>query len=235
MTAIIDIIIVFFLIVGALVGFKRGVIKSAAMFVGAIVAILFAFVLKNPLASLFYEFFPFFNFGGIFEGLTVLNIVLYEAIAFVIVYAILLTILQIVIHVTGFIEKILNFTIVLGIPSKLLGALFGVFESFIFIFIGLFLLAQIPSTTEFVQQGKLPNAIMTSSPVLSSLTKDYYDSFKDILSIKDKNMNNKNEYNLECLDIMLKHKIVKKNAVEYLIKNGKLTIDGAEEVLKKYE
>ena len=48
-------------------------------------------------------------------------------------------------------------------------------------------------------------------------------------------MNNKSEYNLECLDIMLRHKIVKKNAVEYLIKNGKLTIDGAEEVLKKYE
>ena len=47
MTAIIDIIIVFFLIVGALVGFKRGVIKSAAMFIGAIVAILFAFVFST--------------------------------------------------------------------------------------------------------------------------------------------------------------------------------------------
>ena len=235
MTAIIDIIILMFLAIGAIVGFKRGVIQSAVMFAGAIFCIILAYALKNPIASIFYEFLPFFNFGGIFEGLTVLNLVLYEVLAFIIVYVILLVILQIIIKISGVIEKILKFTIVLGIPSKLLGALFGIFESFLFVFIGLFVLSQIPATTEFIQQGKLPNAIMTSSPVLSDLTKEYYNSFKDIISIKDTNIHNKKEYNLKTLEIMLKHHIVKKEAVENLIDRGKLNIEGAEEVLKKYE
>ena len=234
MTATIDIIIIITLVIGALVGFKRGLIKSAVMFLGAIIAILLAYTLKNPVASILYQICPFFNFTGIFEGLTVLNIILYEAIAFILVYAVLLCILQLIIKISGIFEKILTFTIVLGIPSKLLGALFGLIESYLFIFIGLFLLSQIPSTSEFIQQGNLSNTIMTSSPVLSTMTQEYYNSFKEVISIKDQNIKNKETYNEECLDILLKHGIVEKDSVEKLIESGKLKIQKAYKVLSKY-
>lgn len=234
MTNIIDIILILILLIGAVAGFKRGVIKSATMFIGSIIVIFLAFSLKNPISKVLYTYLPFFNFAGDFEGLTTLNILIYEAISFVLVYILLMAILQVIIKITGLFEKILNFTIILGIPSKLLGAVFGFFEAYLFAFVAIFLLSQIPYTNTFITNSNIALTINTSSPVLSDITKKYYDSFTEIISIKDQNMHDKNEYNLKCLDILLKYDIVDKASVEKLLDNGKLVIKDADSVLNKY-
>lgn len=231
----IDIIIVLILLMGAVIGFKRGVIKSAVTFIGAIVVIILAFYLKNPLSKLMYTYLPFFNFVGDFEGITVLNIVIYEALAFVIVYVILMSILQILIGVTGVIEKVLNFTIVLGIPSKLLGALFGFFETYLFVFVALFLLSQIPVTNAYMKDSFVADKIANSSPILSGISENYYRAFEEILGINDQNIHDKNEYNRQSLDILLKYDIVDVDSARDLIDSGKLSIDNAEGILNKYE
>ncbi len=231
----IDIIIVLILLMGAVVGFKRGVIKSAVTFIGAIVVIILAFYLKNPVSKLMYTYLPFFNFAGDFEGLTVLNIVIYEALAFVIVYVILMSILQILISVTGVIEKVLNFTIVLGIPSKLLGALFGFFETYLFVFVALFLLSQIPVTNAYIKDSFVADKIANSSPILSGISENYYKAFEEIISIKDQNIHDKNEYNRQSLDILLKYDIVDVDSARDLIESGKMPIENAEGILDKYE
>lgn len=223
MTSIVDSIIILFLLMGAVVGFKRGVIKSATMFVGAIVVLILSFWLKNPVSKILYSVCPFFNFSGDFEGLTVLNIIIYEAIAFILVYIVLMSVLQIVIKITGGIEKILDFTIILGIPSKLLGALFGFLESYLFVFIALFLLSMLPTTNELILESRLGGVITESSPGLSNLTEESVAAVKEIISIKDQNIHNKKEYNKKCLDILLKYDIVKQEAVDELIEKGKLT------------
>lgn len=234
MSAMIDIILVLILFVGAIVGFKRGVIKSAVTFIGAIVVIVLAFSLKNPISKLLYSFLPFFNFAGDFEGLTTLNIIIYEAIAFVLVYVILMAILQILIKITGVFEHILNFTIILGIPSKLLGAVFGFFEAYLFVFVALFLLNQLPATNAFVSESAFASTITSSSPILSDITSSYYDAFEEILSIKDQNMADKEEYNRKCLDILLKYGILDINSAEDLLDRGKLVIPNADSILDKY-
>ena len=231
----IDIIIVLILLMGAVVGFKRGVIKSAVTFIGAIVVIILAFYLKNPVSKLMYTYLPFFNFAGDFEGLTVLNIVIYEALAFVIVYVILMSILQILISVTGVIEKVLNFTIVLGIPSKLLGALFGFFETYLFVFVALFLISQIPVTNAYIKDSFVADKIANSSPILSGISENYYKAFEEIISIKDQNIHDKNEYNRQSLDILLKYDIVDVDSARDLIESGKMPIENAEGILDKYE
>ena len=218
MTSIVDSIIILFLLMGAVVGFKRGVIKSATMFVGAIVVLILSFWLKNPVSKILYSVCPFFNFAGDFEGLTI-----YEAIAFILVYIVLMSVLQIVIKITGGIEKILDFTIILGIPSKLLGALFGFLESYLFVFIALFLLSMLPTTNELILESRLGGVITESSPGLSNLTEESLAAVKEIISIKDQNIHNKKEYNKKCLDILLKYDIVKQEAVDELIEKGKLT------------
>ena len=234
MSALIDIILVLILFAGAIVGFKRGVIKSAVTFIGAIVVIVLAFSLKNPISKLLYSFLPFFNFAGDFEGLTTLNIIIYEAIAFVLVYVILMAILQILIKITGVFEHILNFTIILGIPSKLLGAVFGFFEAYLFVFVALFLLNQLPATNAFVSESAFASTITSSSPILSDITSSYYDAFEEILSIKDQNMADKEEYNRKCLDILLKYGILDINSAEDLLDRRKLVIPNADSILDKY-
>lgn len=231
----IDVIIVLVLLMGAVIGFKRGVIKSAVTFIGAIIVIVLAFYLKNPLSKLMYTYLPFFNFAGDFEGLTVLNIVIYEALAFVIVYVLLMSILQILIAVTGVIEKVLNFTIVLGIPSKLLGALFGFFETYLFVFVALFLLSQIPATNAYMKESFVAEKIANSSPILSDISENYFKAFEEIISIKDQNIYDKEEYNRQSLDILLKYNIVDANSARDLIDSGKLSIENADSILEKYE
>ena len=219
---------------GAIVGFKRGVIKSATMFIGAIIVIVLAYSLKNPVSKILYSFLPFFNFAGDFAGLTTLNIIIYEAIAFVLVYVLLMAILQIIIKITGVFETILNFTIILGIPSKLLGAVFGFFEAYLFLFVAIFLLNQIPATNEIVTESTFASKIASSSPILSDITSSYYDAFEEIISIKDQNRNDKEEYNRKCLDILLKYGIVDISSAEELIQSGKLQISNADEILDNY-
>ena len=234
MSAIIDIILILVLVMGAIIGFKRGVIKSATMFIGAIIVIVLAYSLKNPVSKILYSFLPFFNFAGDFAGLTTLNIIIYEAIAFVLVYVLLMAVLQIIIKITGVFETILNFTIILGIPSKLLGAVFGFFEAYLFLFVAIFLLNQIPATNEIVTESTFVSKIASSSPILSDITSSYYDAFEEIISIKDKNKNDKEEYNRKCLDILLKYGIVDISSAEELINNGKLQISNADEILDNY-
>lgn len=236
MFSIVDAIIILFLLMGAAIGFKRGVIQSATMFLGIIIVIIVAYYLKNPLSELMYTYLPFFKFSGALEGVSVLNILIYEGIAFVIVFLILTALLNVLIKVTGIVEKILKFTIILGIPSKILGAIFGVFEQFVYIFVILFLLSKVTITTDYIMESKFATKILNSTPVLSNVVESSYQSFENIYSLKDKyqNVEDKNEYNKEALDILLKYDIIKKDSAQKLIDNGKLKIDGVETVINKY-
>ena len=145
-----------------------------------------------------------------------------------------MAILQIIIKITGVFETILNFTIILGIPSKLLGAVFGFFEAYLFLSVAIFLLNQIPAPNEIVTESTFASKIASSSPILSDITSSYYDAFEEIISIKDQNRNDKEEYNRKCLDILLKYGIVDISSAEELIQSGKLQISNADEILDNY-
>ena len=182
---IVDAIIILCLLCGAALGFKRGVIQSATMFVGIIIVIILSYYLKNPLSKFMYTVFPFFEFSGALQGVTVLNILIYEAIAFLIIFILLNVILQVAIKATGLLEKILKFTIVLGIPSKILGAIFGLLEQFIYVFVFLFLLSRISFTAPYVMESKLANGILDKTPVISGVVESSYQSFEEIYSFKE--------------------------------------------------
>ncbi len=228
-----DVIIILFLLMGMVVGFKRGVFKSAVMFIGTILVLIIAFYLKNPLSRLMYTYLPFFN---IWNGVKIFNIFLYEAIAFLIVYVVLMSVLQILIKVTGIFEKILKFTIVLGIPSKILGAIFGLFESYVFIFLLLFVGSRLSFLTPMINESNVADFVMTKSPIISNITNDYYLAFEEIYSLKEKydNTNNKDEYNKEALEILLKYKLITSDSASKLVEKGKLDFEGAKEIIESY-
>ena len=139
---ILDAIIILFLLSGAVLGFKKGAIKSLVTLLGTIIVVVVAYYLKNPVANIIFDYVPFLNFAGSWEGLSTLNILLYEAIAYVIVFVVLWTVLSLIIKLSGIIEKILNATIILGIPSKIIGAVLGFVEALVFGFLILFVLLQ---------------------------------------------------------------------------------------------
>ena len=117
--SIVDSILILFWLLGVVLGFKKGLIKSLVALVGLIAVVIIAYYLKNPLASYLFKYVPFLNFSGSWQGLVTLNILLYEVISYIIVFVLLSSILAILIKISGILEKILNATIILGIPSNL--------------------------------------------------------------------------------------------------------------------
>lgn len=234
---IIDIGIILIIIMGGIVGFKRGFFNQLVSSIGFFVIVVLSFLLKNPLSVFLYEHLPFFKFGGIIKGVTVLNIFLYEIIAFIIILSILTVVLKVLISVTNIFENIIKFTIVLTPISKIGGLIIGIIESYFWAFLGLYIISlPIINVPEF-NKSKFKDPILEHTPILSSVTEKSMNVINDFSSIKDKykNTNNPNEFNKETLDLFLKYDVVTVDSIELLVSKDKLVISNIDEVLDKYK
>lgn len=236
MINILDVIILFIILFSAVIGMKKGAIKSAVSFIGIILCVIIAYALKNTLANILISYLPFFDFGGVFKGVSVLNILIYEAIAFLIIFSILQMILKLIIHFTSILEGLLKATIILGIPSKILGFILGLLEGYIYAFIVLFILSMFSFSIELTQTSKFNSAILNNTPILTNFAKDSYESISEIYSLKEtyNNIEDKTEYNNVSIEILLKHNVVTIDTVEKLVKKDKLDITNLEQLKDKY-
>lgn len=235
--SIVDLVIIIIILFGAIIGFKRGFTRSLVSAIGFIIIAILAFTLKNPISVFFYENLPFFKFGGIIKGVTVLNIAVYELLAFIAVFAILSIVLKVLMLATSIFEKVLNATIILGIPSKLAGAVVGALENFVIVFIVLYVLSLPLFSFNFLNESKMKDKILNNTPVLSSVVDNSMSVINEFASIKEKyNDNNRNaeEFNKEVLDLFLKYDVVKVSSIDKLVEKGKLQINNIEGVLLKY-
>ena len=182
---ILDAVIIIFLIVGILAGFKRGFIKQCVLLLGVVVITVLSYNLRVPVSTFLYKHLPFFSFGGIIKGVSVLNILLYEVIAFLVVFSILYLILRILLKISGLIEGILKATIILGFFSKIAGGIVGFIEAYIITFILLFIFSQPFIKVTGIEDSKLCDRILYHTPVMTSAVSKteiiffiYYVSYK---------------------------------------------------------
>lgn len=217
---IIDVIIILMILCAGVVGFKRGFFNQLVMTVGLLLVYIISFKLKNPIANWMSLNLPFFNLGG----LTSLNIVLYQAIAFVIVFSVVMIIFRIILKLTGLIEKILKFTIILGIPSKILGLILGLVEGYIIMFIAVFIISQPFVNLDIINESKYREPILNSSPLLSNVVSSTNDAIKDIYKVQKNYLDSKNsdEYNEEVIRILLQYDVVSNDYIDRLEESGKL-------------
>lgn len=233
--SLIDALIIIIVIICGIIGFKRGLIHSVASFVGTILVVILSFLLKNVVSIILYENLPFLNFSGFFKNVSVINILFYEVIAFLIVFTVLSIVLKLIIKVSKIIEKILKATIILGIPSKIGGLIVGMIEGYIISFVLLYVLSLSIFNIKELSNSTFRDTILNHTPVLSSVNKDSLVLLKDFEQLKkDYDGKSANEFNLESLDLFLKYKIVSVESVDKLIEKGKLKINNVNEVLDKY-
>lgn len=238
MLNIFDVGIILLLIMFLIVGFKNGVIREAFALIGIIAVFIFSFVFKGLLGNLMCIILPFFKLSGVIEGFSVINILIYQIIAFMLVFAILLTIYEIFLKISKFIQKLVNLTIILILPSKLLGAVVSLIKGVIVLF-AVFIVLMIPlKNSELFTGSTMVNQILYKTPILSQSSNNYINTVEEIYNLAEKVSNKKistNDANLELLDMMLKHKIVNKSTVESLVKLHKLDdVNNIETVLQKY-
>ena len=220
---IVDILIIIFLALGFLIGFKRGMVREIVSLVGLIIITILAFILKNPISVLLYKTFPFFNFDYIIKGASVLNVLLYEIIAFLVVFIILFIILKILLKISKLLDRILKMTIILNLPSRIIGGIVGVVKNYLITFVVLFIIS-LPAFSIDIGETKIGDFILNETPILTDInhkTIKVYDEFEKL--VEDyKNKDNKEEFNQEALDLLIKYKTITKDNAKDLIESGKL-------------
>ncbi len=221
-----DIIIIIAILLGAVAGFKAGVIKKTVDFLGMFIIVILAFYLKNGLSVIMYENLPFFNFGGFIKGIESINILLYELLAFLVVFLALLFILKVVLIVTGLIEKILKATVILSIPSKILGIVVGAIEMYAYVFLVLVILTLPIFKLPYVRESKLADFMLNNTPILSGVSEemiDIYSSVYDIVDGRDAKTNE--EINEEVLRLLIDKEVITKESARKLVEQNKVHIN----------
>lgn len=230
------VLVISLLIIYAFKGFKEGAIVEFVNLVGACLVLAGAFIFKSSVSEILYTYLPFLNFNGLFKGLTILNIILYELIAFCFLAGIFMLLYSVILRATKIFDKLVKATIVLALPLKIVGILIGFVEGVIVTFAILFVLNQISYTREYIEQSNAAQNILENTPLLSDASKPFSESVNEIYNIAEqyKDNNNKNEANLKSLNILLKYRILNPDTAKKLQVSGKLKIDGADKVIEGY-
>lgn len=220
-----DIVILIALVLGALAGFKAGVIKKTADFLGMFIIVILAFYLKNDLSVLMYENLPFLSLGWLIKGVEALNVLIYEILAFIIVFLALLFILKIILRITGLIEKILKATVILSIPSKLLGIVVGLIESYVYVFLALVVLTLPIFKLPYIRESNIGNFVLNNTPILTGISEEMVDIYGNVYEIVSERDNKTNEeLNEEIITFLIDKKVLTKESAKKLVEQNKIHI-----------
>lgn len=237
--SIIDIGIILFILCFIIVSAKQGLIKSAVSLAGFVVIFVIAYTFKEQIGNFLCKYLPFFEFSGNLKGLVSLNILMYQLVGFFMICTVLFAIYSVIMTISGWLQKLVNMTILLKLPSAIGGGIVGLVEGYLFAFI-ILLLAMIPmQTTKYFKDSVVAKFILYETPIVSESTSDITNSVTEIYTLAEKVANKKidiNEANLKSIDIMIRHKIITPHTVEQLIVLDKLKeVKDIELVLNRYE
>ena len=235
---ILDIVLLISFICFLIAGFKRGVIKEVVSLVGIIAVFFLSFSLKGFIGNFLCYILPFFKFTGSIKGLVTINILLYQVIAFLIMYFLLIGIYHLCVRISKIVQKVVNMTIILVLPSKILGGIVSLLKGYMIIY-AILLLIMVPfGSNKMISESTILNGMIYNTPILSGYVDSFIQPVKETYDLGKKVSKSEisiNDANLKSLDIMLKYRVVSKSTVERLIDMKKLNnIEGIEKILAKY-
>lgn len=194
---ILSLIILIFIAMGVIVGAKRGFTYQLIKMIGTILIIIIAYLFKDMFAHFLANNLNFINLDKN------ISIIIYKFISFTLLFMILKFILILLLKVSKVFEHILNATIILGIPSKILGGVLGFIEYYIYAFIILLILC-LPIFKIDINKSKVASYILKDTPVISKkINGEFITELKDIF-------NSKNIKESDYKEILEKYNIIKK-------------------------
>lgn len=221
---VLDLIIIFIFMLGMYLGFKQGFLKGILSLVGISIIVFLSFLFRDNLADIMLKILPFFKFSGVYKGITSLNILIYEGLAFLLIFMFLFGFLAIILKVSGLIQKIIDISVVLTLPSKILSILVGFVNALVIVFIMLFVMLNINPARKYVYGSYISKVIMERTFLLSKATSNNYLAYEEVNHVVKscKKNHNNNVCNTEVANILIKYDIISKDDVEELILIRKL-------------
>lgn len=231
-----DVGIIMLCIMFFIVGVKSGFIKELSSLIGTIIVFVIAYSLKGTVGNIMCLSLPFFRFTGSLEGISAINILLYQVLAFILLFALLLVIYTIIMGISNVLQKLVDMTIILIPISKILGGVVSLIKGYIILFV-VFLFLMIPLGSQPVfRESKLVNNLLYKTPFLSNEVEDVINAEEDVASLiskVSKKKINSHDANISAIKIMLKYKICDKGIIKDLVYKNKLyNAEGIEKELE---
>lgn len=231
---IFDIVIILLILLSGVTGLKQGLLKSGINLIGTILIYIIAFKMKDSIGLFLCKVCPFFKFNGYIT----LNILVYQLIAFVLIASILFSIFAIILKLTGIVQKLVDLTVILTIPSKIGGFIIGLLEGYVVMFIIILILSVPLRNVELFSESKLVDKMLNNTPILSSSLDGVGDVIFNVFHITSEVKEGENENTKVNMDIMktyLDYKVITKEDAIDLIDTGKLnSINGIKEFVNNY-
>lgn len=169
---VIDYGIIFIIVISALLGMRSGVIKGFVSLVMVLMSTILAYQFKDILANYLIDIMPFYNFAGLYENITSISVLFFNGVSFMILFIIIYSVLNIALVIAGFIDKLINMTVVLALPNKLLGAGVGFIQGTLISFVSVLILAQMPHTHIYVIESTYGYQLLNKMPVVNVIASD---------------------------------------------------------------
>lgn len=231
---IFDIVIILLILLSGVTGLKQGLLKSGINLIGTILIYIIAFKMKDSIGLFLCKVCPFFKFNGYIT----LNILVYQLIAFVLIASILFSIFAIILKLTGIVQKLVDLTVILTIPSKIGGFIVGLLEGYVVMFIIILILSVPLRNVELFSESTLVDKMLNNTPILSSSLDGVGDVIFNVFHITSEVKEGENENTKVNMDIMktyLDYKVITKEDAIDLIDTGKLnSINGIKEFVNNY-
>lgn len=172
-----DLIILIVLLAGLIVGLKRGLIVQLMHIVSFVVALIIAYIYYKPLAEKFVFWVPYpgvtdtGSLGVVIDSLD-LDRTFYRVIAFAVIFFVVKFTLQIVASIFDFIA----YLPVLKSLNRILGALFGVIEYYLLLFIVLYVFALLPiePVQNLMSKSLLSGIILEHTPIITNMFQKWW-------------------------------------------------------------
>ena len=192
-----------------------------------------AYSVKGIVGNFLCSIFPFF-----ITDVVTINIIFYQLIGFLLAFGVLAFFFNLILHITGWFDKIINKIPLVNIIFKLLGALVSMVKMYITVFIILIILIVPFRNNSFFKNSMFADKIIYKTPVLSSSSEKIIVILEEIINLDKEMYNseiNENEANLRMLDLLLKYNMIDKDTILELYNSGKIrSIKDIETVVLKY-
>ena len=124
------------------------------------------------------------------------------------------------------VEKLLKATIILALPSKILGLILGLIESYIICFVFVFILLNPAFQINGLKESKTAKFVIKNTPIVSKYTRKTTKSFDEINKLlKNRKKYNDKEFNCDLIEVLVKNKIISNDSIDYLYESGKINKD----------
>ena len=122
-------------------------------------------------------------------------------------------------------------------PSKIIGFIIGLLEYYVLAFIIIYILTLPIFSVKSVIESKNAKFILNDTPIISSFVKESTGFIGEFIELRDKYQvtESANQFNYETLDLFMKYDIVDVKSVKKLKEKNKISIDGIDTLIQKYE